>query len=448
MALRQMQLFDQSVSTLVEVDMDHELVQMEKLIDWDRLTWMAMDLRKKRVKAIAGKEPHYRELLGAVVLMAQRRVPYRVAADLIAYYAPARYLCNLMDSKWKKDPVTICEFTQMLGEEGMREINKYILEKAVAARYADPSFLLSDTTAQEAKIPYPTEVGLMGKYIKKVSGLVRKARGKFADVQKRVNKELSKVKGLIKRAHIFSKTKESKRKVAKKLFHIVKGVHKKLRKSVLSGKKLTGKASLELKRLTEVMEKLLPQMEHFIETGFVAAKKIIHLDMEKLYSIVRGKAGKSVEFGIKWGINRMKGGFIYGFLLGDGDHRSDKSFCMEAIRIHKKQFGKAPETYGYDRGGYSGLNIKRTKMAGVKNVGIAPTGKKAWEISDNLKKKVISERSQVEGAIGAIKNPIYGFNKPEARSKKAMIVYGHRGILGFNLRKLVKCELNLVGQQA
>lgn len=448
MARQQMGLFEQPVRAIVEVDMNHELVQMEKLIDWDKLTWMAMDLRKNHVKAIAGKEPHYRELLGAVVLMAQRKVPYRVAADLIAYYAPARYLCNLMDSQWKIDHVTIFEFTQMLGEEGMREINKYILEKAVAAGYADTSFLVSDTTAQEAKIPYPTEVGLMGKYIKKVHGLVKKARGRFSGLQRKIKKELSKVKGLIKRAHIFSKTKESKRKVAKKLFHIVKGIHRKLKKSASSRKKLTGKASLELKRLSEVMEKLLPQMEHFIETGFVAAKKIIHLDMEKLYSIVRGKAGKSVEFGIKWGISRLKGGFVYGFLLGDGEHRSDKRFCIEAIRLHKKQFGKAPGTYGYDRGGYSGANVKRARKAGVKHVGIAPTGKKAWEISDNLKKKVISERSQVEGTIGTIKNQIYGFNKPDARSKEAMITYGHRGILGFNLRKLVRCELNLTAAQA
>jgi len=43
----------------------------------------------------------------------------------------------------------------------------------------------------------------------------------------------------------------------------------------------------------------MPQILHFFTTGFVASKKIIHLQMSDLYSIVRGKAGKRVEFGLK-----------------------------------------------------------------------------------------------------------------------------------------------------
>jgi hypothetical protein len=42
----------------------------------------------------------------------------------------------------------------------------------------------------------------------------------------------------------------------------------------------------------------------------VAANKIISLTMPKLYSIPRGKVGKSLEFGLSWGITRLKGGFV------------------------------------------------------------------------------------------------------------------------------------------
>ncbi|MGK5086502.1 hypothetical protein WDW86_02995 [Bdellovibrionota bacterium FG-2] len=116
---------------------------------------------------------------------------------------------------------------------------------------------------------------------------------------------------------------------------------------------------------------------------------------------------------------------------------------MEALKVHKATFGEAPEVYGYDRGGHSTRNVKTAKNIGVKHVGIAPTGKTAWSVSETMEEKIKRERAQVEGCIGTIKSPIYGFNKPNARSKRAMETYGHRAILGFNMRKLIREQLKL-----
>jgi hypothetical protein len=165
--------------------------------------------------------------------------------------------------------------------------------------------------------------------------------------------------------------------------------------------------------------------------------------MSELYAMVRGKAGKSVEFGLKWGISRIGGGFVQGFLINGGAHYSDKRFCMEALLIHKAIFGKSPRTYGYDSGGHSKSNIKKAKQMGVQNVGIAPSGKTAWAVSKKMAEIIKRERAQVEGCIGAIKSPIYGFNKPNARSVRAMGTYGHRAIFGFNMRKLVREKLKI-----
>ncbi len=186
------------------------------------------------------------------------------------------------------------------------------------------------------------------------------------------------------------------------------------------------------------MKNLLPQIKHFIETGFVAHKKIIHLYMDDLYSIVRGKAGKNVEFGLKWGVNRIGSGFVQGFLLNGGEHRSDIQFCKEAINIHQESFGEAPNIYGFDRGGYSEANVKRISKMGVRHVGIAPKGKAEWAVSKTKQDFIRRERAQVEGCIGTIKSSCYGFNKPETRTISAMERCGHRSILGFNLRKFYR----------
>ena len=53
-----------------------------------------------------------------------------------------------------------------------------------------------------------------------------------------------------------------------------------------------------------------------------------------------------------------------------------------------------------------------------------------------MAERIRRKRSQVEGGIGTIKAPIYGFNKPHARRSSAMARCGPRAILGFNMRKL------------
>jgi len=41
-----------------------------------------------------------------------------------------------------------------------------------------------------------------------------------------------------------------------------------------------------------------------------------------------------VEFGIKWGINRLGGGFVQGFTLENRKHGADTAFCKQSIRAY------------------------------------------------------------------------------------------------------------------
>lgn len=442
--LRQMDLFSESTNVKIALEPNHELVRLTKAIDWDEMIEKAMDIREAKIKGPSGPAPHYRELLGAVALMAVKQVTYRDAEDLIAHYAPARYLCKLMDSTWSPDHITIFEFTQMLGADGVSALNSEILSLAVKEGYADPTRLMSDTTAQEARIPYPNEVGLMARYTQIVKKSVKGTGKFFSKIKEKIRKVEKKIKGLVRSSHLFAKTKEQKQKIGKKLHHVTKEVHQELMTAFATAGALKEQKVLGLQKVSTVMETLLPQILHFIKTGFVAPKKIIHLKMPELYSIVRGKAGKSVEFGLKWGVNRIGGGFVQGFLIGEGKHCSDKKFCLESLAVHKNTLGVIPEVFGFDRGGYSRGNIKKAKSKGVKHVGIAPKGKDQWPCSKKMKEIIKCERAQVEGCIGTIKCSRYGFNKPNAKSVKAMATYGHRAIFGFNMRKLLREQANLL----
>ena len=64
-----------------------------------------------------------------------------------------------------------------------------------------------------------------------------------------------------------------------------------------------------------------------MRTGFVASGKIINLHIPQLYSIVRGKVGKAVEFGLSWGITRLKGGFVLATVASATKDFTDTTFA-------------------------------------------------------------------------------------------------------------------------
>ena len=108
---RQGELFPRSKRPTVEIDPQHPVVRMADTLDWDELEEQVEKIRRKKLKNAAGRPPQLRALIGAVLLMATRRMTYRDAEDQIRRYAPARYLCGLTESDWTPDFTTIQDFT-------------------------------------------------------------------------------------------------------------------------------------------------------------------------------------------------------------------------------------------------------------------------------------------------------------------------------------------------
>ena len=74
---RQESLFAENMQLRITVSEEHERVRLSKEIDWDELIDQAIEIREKKIKLPTGPQPHYRELLGAVALMAVKNLTYR-----------------------------------------------------------------------------------------------------------------------------------------------------------------------------------------------------------------------------------------------------------------------------------------------------------------------------------------------------------------------------------
>jgi len=119
-ANRQRDLIPRSKRPIIPIAKDHKLVRVADNLDWNELQQQAQRIRLNKLKNAAGRPPHLHATLGAMFLMATRSLTYREAEDLIRYYAPARYLCGLTETEWTPDFTTIQDFTELMGEEGMR----------------------------------------------------------------------------------------------------------------------------------------------------------------------------------------------------------------------------------------------------------------------------------------------------------------------------------------
>jgi hypothetical protein len=407
----------------------------------------AAKIREKKLKNAAGRPPHLRATLGALTLMALRRLPYREVEEQIRYYAPARYLCGLTETDWTPDFTTIQDFAQLMGEDGVKLINEGVVEQAVKLGLADTKVVVADLTAQEAAIPHPNEMGLLGGFVRSLEAAAGKAGHIFKRFLAKAGNKFRAAKEQVRKYRLFAKdkTKAAKDKMVAQMASIVAGINQQLGKVLAAaaehGHKLRGQAVVARRKLGEwheTMSKLVPQIRYWLRTGFVAAGKIINLHIPELYSVVRRKVGKSVEFGLSWGITRLRGDFVLATMAGAKKDLSDATFAVQAVEQVAALFGKAPRSYAYDRAGHSAQNVKRLRELGVRDVGLAPRGKTPWEVGGAVKARLIKERALVEGSIGTIKCPKYGFNRPAARSVAMMGACGQRAVLGLNLTKLAR----------
>src|SRR5229473_887809 len=199
----QLELIARSKRSTIEVEASHRLVQLTDRLDWDEVEARAELIRASKLKSAAGRPPHLRALLGAMLLMATRRMSYREAEDQIRYYAPARYLCGLTETDWTPDFTTIQDFTELMGEEGIQLINEYAVELAVAA----------DTTAQEAAIPWPNEMGLLASFFSSVAAASKRGGQALKAFAEKVASKLKAAKEKVRKYRLFAKTRQVRREL-------------------------------------------------------------------------------------------------------------------------------------------------------------------------------------------------------------------------------------------
>src|SRR5918999_1430014 len=306
----------------------------------------------------------------------------------------------------------------------------------------------SDTTVQEPAIGYPNEAGIMRGVAQRVYRSLVKVKEKGLEAVEAGKEKAKELFKTVKEYHLFARTPEQKGQLLHQLVaqtgELIAHSQEVIRQVGRSAKRVTQSAVREMGQMIEVSATLLPQIGHWLQTGVVARGKILHAGITQARAIVKNKAGKRVEFGLKWLVNRIEGGYVFGRVVEAG--ADERAMPIEAMKDYQRVFGAqaVPKMSVYDRGGSAPKTIEALKRQGIEKVGIPPRGKAKWCVAEADQPQVRSQRGKTEGVIGTLKSRKYGFNHRTERSNETLIAAGQRVMVCLNLNKLMR---DVVGKE-
>jgi len=463
------------------VTKNHNLIRLGNTIDWVEMKEIVFKDLKKTTKGYwwVGRKLILRTHLAVYILQTLVKATDREMYARLQENAFYQVFCGRsIVSKWHSPHFSkIEEFRNRLSAETQRQIVTYVIQVAERLGFADVSKMDLDSTVQEANMAYPSDanllvkLGLMSQKViefamkqpsigHKISDIARDAcsrLGKLGEVVTQgvdwVEKKMGKIKTQVDMKAIKSKSqkffflsknasKVRRREVFKELYQTVT---KQVMPVVTACSALT-QTQLQalpwnIKQAVKIIQEhaltYLDAVKYYTQTGKMKSGKILSFHLKQVACIVKNKSGKPWEFGRVFQLGRLGGNFML-VLEATSVRMSDKHSVIPAILEHAKIFGKGKlESFGADKGYYSGKNVKEAKKT-VSEVGIQAPGniknRSNLQCSQDLKDR----RAGIEPLIGHVKK--FGLEKSRMKSDITTLTSGYRSVLGFNLHQLIRCQ--------
>jgi len=190
------------------------------------------------------------------------------------------------------------------------------------------------------------------------------------------------------------------------------------------------------------------QFEMFINKTRSVADRIVSISQPHVRPIVRGKAGKAVEFGAKISLSVVEGFSYIDHLSWDSFNESKD--LIPQIEKYKERFGYLPESVHADKIYQTRANRKFCKDNDIRMTG-KPLGRPRKE-TDKNKEELEAERKQryqddvdriaVEGRFGVAKRK-YGMGLIKSKLKETSETDIFMSVFMLNLDKI--CTIEIAG---
>jgi len=296
-------------------------------------------------------------------------------------------------------------FRKKIGMELINKINKEIEKKATGVaseKKENEGKLLLDATCTPADIKYPTDIGILNDAREKTEKIIDKRYEEIKEKRKekpRTYREVARKEylAIAKKRRV---SKKERRKGTKKQLGYIKRNLSHIEKMIEEGaklEKLTKKEQEELVTIGKVYEQ---QLEMYEKKTNKVENRIVSVSQPHVRPIVRGKAGKAVEFGAKISASNVNG-FVFLDKLS-WDNYNESGDLQARIEEYKRETGCYPESVHVDKIYRTKANRAYCKERDIRMSG-PRLGRPPKEASKEKKKEARSDervRNAIEGKFG------------------------------------------------
>ena len=358
------------------------------------------------------------------------------------------------------DFTAYCKLRNCIRPETWRKMNDLLAQGAVRGGMIEGEKLRIDTTAVETNIHWPTDSSLLwdtyrtlARYLEQIRAIDPLMVGNRRVLLKKAKKLQQKI---ARKASKNQKSTEALERLYIRLFGLVENILQWSGEiAELLARKIAGHRYGPVEQAT--MEFCLKDLLHFETLGRKvldqARRRIIGQEKvpneEKIFSIfephtellIRGKAGRPVEFGHMIQIQQVEAKFITDYQVFD-QKPVEYELLDPTIKRHKQLFGKYPEQVSADKAYYESMEQITRLSKIIEVVAINKKGKRTEEETERETDPAFRHaqrfRAGVEGTISFLKR-VLGLFRCYSKGWEHYAAMVGATVLAHNLLILARC---------
>lgn len=358
------------------------------------------------------------------------------------------------------DFTTLCRIRNKISAETWKSVNLALTRHAVTKGLIHGDLLRLDTTAVETNIHFPTDSSLMWdcwQVLARLIGQVREWAPELVGDRRLRRRDIRKhYLSIARKAVKKGQSAESLKPRYELLIGDIERVCDWAQDVRDSLHDLKGRRRAQLAALLGV-EEYVVEFDHFLElTRRIvdqARRRVIDEEkvpnVDKLFSIfeehtellIRGKAGKAVEFGHMINIAQVSEKFISGYEVFD-KKPIEHELVKPALERHKKLFGMYPDMLAGDRGYWKNAETLAQLEEHVDVVSIGRKGKRTEEALEREHSEEFRAgqrfRAGIEGTISFLKRSL-GLARVMSKGWNHYAATVGTSIFAHNLLILARC---------
>jgi len=396
---------------------DNRWVILAQLIPWAEFE---SEYAQNFEAEVGPRAKSFRLALGALIIKEKLGVSDRETVEQIRENPYLQYFIG--QSSYRNeipfDASLLVHFRQRISAQLVNKVNREVVRRLREATRSDSEKkneesepplnqgkLILDATCAPADISYPTDLKLLNQARvhteKIIDVLYEQVKGEIQQ-KPRTCRRIAR-KDYLKVAKKRQPSRKQKRKAIKKQIQYLRRNLSHIEQLIELGASLTSLAKRQYKMLLVVSEVYRQQLWLFKNNKQSIEDRIVSLSQPQIRPLVRGKAGKPVEFGAKLSASCFEG---YAFLdrISWDNFNESRDFKAQ-IEAYRDFTGFYPESVHVDKIYRTRENRAWCKERGIRISG-PPLGRPPAHVSREQKKQALEDekiRNAIEGKFGLLK---------------------------------------------